>query len=72
MPDAPFDPKKTGSRANCCAFWPGAADVPDFATLDAHVADTQKRVRERFERYLKGACFCCFGGDLGLARPAQR
>jgi glutamate-ammonia-ligase adenylyltransferase len=26
------------------------ADVPDFATLDAHVAETQARVRKCFEK----------------------
>ena len=29
---------------------PRAADVPDFATLEAHLADTQERVRRCFER----------------------
>jgi glutamate-ammonia-ligase adenylyltransferase len=29
-----------------------AADVPDFATLEAHLADTQARVRASFVRIL--------------------
>jgi glutamate-ammonia-ligase adenylyltransferase len=29
-----------------------AADVPDFATLDAHLAETQERVRRSFVRIL--------------------
>jgi glutamate-ammonia-ligase adenylyltransferase len=31
-----------------------AADVPDFATLDAHLAETQARVRRSFNRILGG------------------
>src|SRR5262249_2803643 len=30
----------------------GAADFPDFATLDAYVADTERAVRQSFERLL--------------------
>jgi glutamate-ammonia-ligase adenylyltransferase len=42
----PFDPKK--ADAGLLRLMARAADVPDFATLDAHVAETQARVRKRF------------------------
>ena len=42
----PFDPKKTD--AGLLRLLARAADVPDFATLDAHVTETQERVRHRF------------------------
>ena len=56
----PFDPKKTD--AGLLRLLARAADVPDFATLDAHVAETQTRVRERFERLL---------GESSLAQAAS-
>jgi glutamate-ammonia-ligase adenylyltransferase len=43
----PFDPKKTDP--GLMRLLARAADVPDFATLDAYVAETQARVRKRFE-----------------------
>jgi glutamate-ammonia-ligase adenylyltransferase len=43
---APFDPKK--ADAGLLRLMARAADVPDFATLDAHVTETQARVRKRF------------------------
>jgi glutamate-ammonia-ligase adenylyltransferase len=43
----PFDPKKTDP--GLLRLLARAADVPDFATLDAYVAETQARVRKRFE-----------------------
>jgi [glutamine synthetase] adenylyltransferase / [glutamine synthetase]-adenylyl-L-tyrosine phosphorylase len=46
----PFDPKQAGlGLLNLLAR---AADVPDFATLEAHLADTQARVRASFVRIL--------------------
>jgi glutamate-ammonia-ligase adenylyltransferase len=44
----PFDPKAAG--AGLLGLLARAADVPDFATLDAHVAETQAKVRRCFER----------------------
>ena len=43
----PFDPKKTDP--GLLRLLTRAADVPDFATLDAHLAETQARVRARFD-----------------------
>jgi glutamate-ammonia-ligase adenylyltransferase len=43
----PFDPKKTDP--GLLRLLARAADVPDFATLDAYVTETQARVRKRFE-----------------------
>jgi glutamate-ammonia-ligase adenylyltransferase len=43
----PFDPKKTDP--GLLRLLARAADVPDFATLDAYVTETQARVRQRFE-----------------------
>jgi glutamate-ammonia-ligase adenylyltransferase len=46
----PFDPKSAGlGLLNLLAR---AADVPDFATLEAHLAETQTRVRASFVRIL--------------------
>jgi glutamate-ammonia-ligase adenylyltransferase len=44
----PFDPKTAG--AGLLVLLARAADVPDFATLEAHVADTQARVRRCFDK----------------------
>jgi [glutamine synthetase] adenylyltransferase / [glutamine synthetase]-adenylyl-L-tyrosine phosphorylase len=44
----PFDPKTAG--AGLLRLLARAADVPDFATLEAHVAETQARVRRCFEK----------------------
>ncbi|HEY2137130.1 MAG TPA: bifunctional [glutamine synthetase] adenylyltransferase/[glutamine synthetase]-adenylyl-L-tyrosine phosphorylase [Xanthobacteraceae bacterium] len=44
----PFDPKTAG--AGLLGLLARAADVPDFATLEAHLAETQGRVRRCFER----------------------
>ena len=46
----PFDPKTAG--ADLLRLLAGAADVPDFVTLEAHLAETQGRVRACFERLL--------------------
>ncbi|MFZ5690700.1 MAG: bifunctional [glutamine synthetase] adenylyltransferase/[glutamine synthetase]-adenylyl-L-tyrosine phosphorylase [Pseudomonadota bacterium] len=46
----PFDPKKTDP--GLLRLLTRAADVPDFATLDAYVTETQARVRARFEALL--------------------
>jgi [glutamine synthetase] adenylyltransferase / [glutamine synthetase]-adenylyl-L-tyrosine phosphorylase len=47
---AHFDPKTAG--AGLLTLLARAADVPDFATLDAHLADTQESVRATFMRIL--------------------
>jgi glutamate-ammonia-ligase adenylyltransferase len=46
----PFDPKTAG--AGLLGLLARAADLPDFATLDAHLADTQARVRKVFTQIL--------------------
>jgi glutamate-ammonia-ligase adenylyltransferase len=46
----PFDPKKTDP--GLLRLLARAADVPDFVTLDAHLTETQARVRSRFEMLL--------------------
>ena len=49
LPDA-FDPKKAG--AGLLRLLARAADVPDFATLEATLADAQRKVRASFVRIL--------------------
>jgi glutamate-ammonia-ligase adenylyltransferase len=49
LPDA-FDPKKAG--AGLLRLLARAADVPDFATLEATLSDTQRKVRASFVRIL--------------------
>jgi glutamate-ammonia-ligase adenylyltransferase len=46
----PFDPKTAG--AGLLGLLCRAADLPNFATLDAHLAETQERVRSCFSRIL--------------------
>jgi glutamate-ammonia-ligase adenylyltransferase len=46
----PFDPKTAG--AGLLGLLCRAADLPNFATLDAHVAETQQKVRASFNRIL--------------------
>ena len=46
----PFDPKK--ADAGLAGLLTRAGDAPDLAALEAHLADTQERVRETFERIL--------------------
>ena len=46
----PFDPKTAGT--GLLGLLARAADLPNFATLDAHLADTQQKVRASFERIL--------------------
>jgi [glutamine synthetase] adenylyltransferase / [glutamine synthetase]-adenylyl-L-tyrosine phosphorylase len=46
----PFDPKSAGQ--GLLGLLARAADLPDFATLDAHVAETQTRVRKIFTKLL--------------------
>jgi glutamate-ammonia-ligase adenylyltransferase len=46
----PFEAKT--AAPGVMALLARAADVPDFATLDAHLAETQARVRGSFERIL--------------------
>src|SRR4029077_18552969 len=48
-----LDPKTAG--AGLLGLLARAADVPDFATLDAHVAETQEKVRRVFEKILEQA-----------------
>jgi glutamate-ammonia-ligase adenylyltransferase len=50
----PFDPKTAGP--GLLRLLARAADLPDFATLDAHLIETQARVRRSFERII---------GDVG-------
>jgi len=46
----PFDPKQAG--AGLLRLLARAGDVPDFATLDAYVTETQEKVRRSFLRIL--------------------
>jgi glutamate-ammonia-ligase adenylyltransferase len=46
----PFDPKSAGP--GLLSLLARAADVPDFTTLEAHLAETQARVRASFVRIL--------------------
>jgi glutamate-ammonia-ligase adenylyltransferase len=46
----PFDPKTAG--AGLLGLLCRAADLPDFATLDAHLRDSQHKVRASFNRIL--------------------
>jgi glutamate-ammonia-ligase adenylyltransferase len=48
-----FDPK-TGAP-ELCALLARAADVPDFATLDAFITETETKVRKSFDRILEDA-----------------
>jgi glutamate-ammonia-ligase adenylyltransferase len=50
---APFEPKSAG--ASLAALLARAADVPDFPTLEAYLAETQARVRNSFVRILGDA-----------------
>ena len=49
----PFDPKSAGG--SLLSLLARAADVPDFPALDAHLAETQERVRKCFVRILGSA-----------------
>jgi glutamate-ammonia-ligase adenylyltransferase len=46
----PFEPKSAGG--GLLSLLARAADVPDFAALEAHLAETQERVRKCFVRVL--------------------
>jgi glutamate-ammonia-ligase adenylyltransferase len=48
--DGAFDPKSTGG--GFLALLARAADVPDFATLEAYLAESQTRVRRSFARII--------------------
>lgn len=48
--NAPFDPKEAGPAL--LALLARAGALPDFATLDAHLVETQSRVRRCFERII--------------------
>jgi glutamate-ammonia-ligase adenylyltransferase len=50
---APFDPK--AAAPGLVGLLARAADVPDFATLDAFLAETQAKVRRSFVRILGAA-----------------
>jgi len=50
---APFDAKSAATGLT--ELLARAADVPDFPTLDAHLAETQERVRRSFVRILGAA-----------------
>jgi glutamate-ammonia-ligase adenylyltransferase len=49
----PFNPKAAG--AGLLRLLARAADVPDFTTLDAHLLETQAKVRQSFVRLLGDA-----------------
>jgi len=49
----PFDPKTAG--AGLLGLLHRAADLPNFATLDAHLAETRPKVRASFNRILGAA-----------------
>jgi glutamate-ammonia-ligase adenylyltransferase len=49
----PFDPKTAG--AGLLGLLARAADLPNFATLDAHLIEIQRNVRASFDRLLGGA-----------------
>jgi [glutamine synthetase] adenylyltransferase / [glutamine synthetase]-adenylyl-L-tyrosine phosphorylase len=49
----PFDPKSAGG--SLLSLLARAADLPDFPALDAHLAETQERVRKRFVAILGAA-----------------
>jgi glutamate-ammonia-ligase adenylyltransferase len=51
--NGPFDPAK--STPGLLALLARAGGLPDFATLNAHLADTEEKVRETFQRILNGA-----------------
>ncbi len=48
--DGPLDPKTAG--AGLLNLLARAADVPDFTTLEAHLTETQAKVRASFVRIL--------------------
>jgi glutamate-ammonia-ligase adenylyltransferase len=48
-----FDPKTAGPRL--LTLLARAGELPDFATLEAHVFETQKKVRALFEKIVGGA-----------------
>jgi glutamate-ammonia-ligase adenylyltransferase len=48
--NGPFDPKTAG--AELPGLLARAADIPDFATLDAHLIEVQAKVRESFTRII--------------------
>jgi glutamate-ammonia-ligase adenylyltransferase len=49
----PFDPKTAG--AGLLGLLSRAADLPNFATLDAHLNETRQKVRASFNRILSAA-----------------
>ncbi|HXW27234.1 MAG TPA: bifunctional [glutamine synthetase] adenylyltransferase/[glutamine synthetase]-adenylyl-L-tyrosine phosphorylase, partial [Xanthobacteraceae bacterium] len=50
---APFDPETAGGEL--LGLLARAADLPDFATLEPHLAETQAKVRASFTRIVGGA-----------------
>jgi glutamate-ammonia-ligase adenylyltransferase len=51
--NGPFEPAK--AAPGLLALLARAGGLPDFTTLDAHLADTEAKVREAFGRILNGA-----------------
>jgi len=51
--NGPFEPAK--ATPGLLALLARAGSLPDFATLNAHLAETEANVREAFERILNGA-----------------
>jgi len=49
----PFDPTTAG--AGLLGLLHRAADLPNFATLDAHLTETRQKVRASFNRILGAA-----------------
>jgi glutamate-ammonia-ligase adenylyltransferase len=49
----PFEPEK--ATPGLLALLARAGGLPDFTTLNAHLADTEEKVREAFDRILNGA-----------------
>ncbi len=52
VPAGPFDPKTAGK--GLLDLLCRAADLPNFATVDAHVAETQQKVRASFNQIFSG------------------
>jgi glutamate-ammonia-ligase adenylyltransferase len=58
----PFDPKTAG--AGLLGLLCRAADLPNFTTLDAHLAETRQKVRASFNRIL--------GAEVREPKPPRR
>ncbi len=51
----PGDFDRKTAAPGLCGLLARAADVPDFASLDAFIAETEAKVRKSFERILEAA-----------------